>query len=162
MVNTFTFHWKHCCSCISHEKCGTKWNTKSSQCTHAIQAWQCRADLHFAMTIHKILSLLINKMEQFLTANSGLLDNRCVFTTVISSNLSILNRAPLIICLVVQLSASGGTLEAGMHRINAVPWNYLFRFFLFSKENPIYINIYCISLFLYASFLKDYAFTAKH
>lgn len=75
------------------------------------------------MTIHEILSLLISKMEQLLTANSGLLDNRCVFTTIISSNLSILDVAPLIICLVVQLNASGGTLTAGMLRINAVVWN---------------------------------------
>lgn len=59
-------------------------------------------------------------MEQLLTANSGLLDNRCVFTTVISSNLSVLNGAPLIICLVVQLNASGETLEAGMLRINVI------------------------------------------
>lgn len=74
----------HCSSLILHEKCGTKWTTKSSQCTHAIQAWQQWRDLHFAMTIHKILSLLISKMEQFSTANSGFFDNRCVSTTVIS------------------------------------------------------------------------------
>ncbi len=128
MVNTFTFHRKHCSSCILHEKCGTKWTTKSFQCTHTILAWQRWADLHFVMTIHKILSLLINKIEQLLTASSGLLDNRCVFTTVISSELSILSGAPLIICLVVQLNASGGTLEAGMLRMNAVMWNYLFSF----------------------------------
>lgn len=86
-----------------------------------------RADLHFAMTIHKILCLLIIKMEKLLTANSGLLDNKCVFTTVISSNLSIVNGDPLIICLVVQLSASGETFEAGMLRINPVVY-YFFSF----------------------------------
>lgn len=77
------------------------------------------------MTIHKILGLLISEMEQLSTANSGLLDNRCVFATVISSNLSILNAPPLIICLVVQLNTSGGAHEAGMLRINAVAWSYV-------------------------------------
>lgn len=43
------------------------------------------------MTTHKILSLLISKMEELLTANSGLWVNRWVFTTVISLNLSIPN-----------------------------------------------------------------------
>lgn len=117
-------HWKHCNSYILHEKCVIKWTTKSFLCTHSIQTWQPWADLRSAMTIHKILSLLISRMEQLLTANSGLLDNRCVFTTVISSNLSVLNGTSLIICLVVKCNTSRGTLQAGMLRINVVVWKY--------------------------------------
>lgn len=139
VVNTSTLHWKHCC--ILHEKYGTKWATKSLYCTHEIQAWQLRADLHFAMTIHKISNLLISNMEQLLTANSGLLDNRCVFTTVISSKLSILDVDALIICLLLRLTASGGTLEAGRLRINAVGWYYFFSFscVFFSYLNDLFI-----------------------
>ena len=36
------------------------------------------------------MTYLINGMEQLATANSGLLDSQCVFTSVISANLSII------------------------------------------------------------------------
>lgn len=51
------------------------------------EGWQCGTDLHNRMTIHKILSLLISKIQQLPAANSGLLDTRWVCTTVISLDL---------------------------------------------------------------------------
>ena len=84
-------------------------------------------------------------MEELSTANSGVLDNRCVFTTVISSNLSILNGAPLIICLAVQLDGSGGTLAAGLRRI-IVCGATLFNVLAFKKISSFKYLVLCVSL----------------
>lgn len=56
--------------CKTWRKRGTKWTCKSSQCTHVIQLWQRWSDPHFAMTIHRKLSLLITSMGQFTTPSS--------------------------------------------------------------------------------------------
>lgn len=118
-LHTFTSRWMLCSSCVVHEKRTTKWITKSLPCTQPILVWQRRADLHVVMTIHKTSGLLISEMERLSTANSGLVDNRWVFTSVISSDPSILNAAPLILLV----GEAGGTPEAGMLRESAALWS---------------------------------------